>query len=995
MNVLGNLMLVLGQAEAALTVQDSTPPVEPGMMATIVPLLIVVAIFVIPFVLGQLAERALRLKDVAFRIGVVLFAITLSLTPFVSRYIQDKNLDKAFRLGIDLAGGMNVTYEIDKTKAKAADSEFVLNNNVMQKMVDAIGRRVNPSGLEEVTVRQVGNDRIEVIRPGVDQEGAEQIKKQITALGSLEFSVLVNQTDHPQLYAVGLRQQNDFASKLAEGGGMTARWVPVAKDKDGIDKVTGESYGTLSRVRPASEGGGREYLVLVADPEEKLTGDHLVSASEGLGGAEGAVVNFGFDATGAVLLHNLTFRYQPRDGEAHKTHLAILLSDQIHSAPTINDLISGGVGQISGKFTSAEIQELINVLNAGALEVPLTEKPVTEFTVSALLGKDVRDSGRLAITVAALAVFIFMLLYYWKAGIVADICLLVNVIMVLGIMSLINATFTLPGIAGLVLVIGMAVDANVLIFERIREEQDKGGSLRMSINNGFSKALSTIVDSNLTTIITAIVLYVIGTDQVKGFAVTLFIGIVTSMFTALYVGRLIFDIMERKQWVKSLPMASVVKTPSHDFLSKRTLCFGLSGLLIVVGMIGLFTRGQDNLDIDFRGGAMVSFGLEDPKPGIDEVRTLLEAKFGKSISVEELTLPDEAGNPTTLYRMRTVESDVAKVAEEINQSFAGTKFNLVRQHVKLGTPETIASTAPATPATEEKDPKAEAQTFEGGRRITVELSEAMSPTTLRDALLDQLIAIDDSRYTGQEEALAALVTGESDTEKYTSLVLQAKSLVTPADFDKATQELAKHLEAEPFFVEKNTFSAAVGDEMKWTAIKAAVISLACIVGYLWFRFHGVNFGLAAVVALVHDVLAVLGIVALASYLGNSSFGAMLGLVDFKINLPMVAAFMTLIGYSLNDTIVVFDRIREVRGKNPAMTDAMINQSVNQTLSRTLLTSLTTWLVVVILYAMGGEGIHGFAFCLLMGIVVGTYSSIYVAAPVLLWLTNREQAKAAT
>jgi SecD/SecF fusion protein len=202
------------------------------------------------------------------------------------------------------------------------------------------------------------------------------------------------------------------------------------------------------------------------------------------------------------------------------------------------------------------------------------------------------------------------------------------------------------------------------------------------------------------------------------------------------------------------------------------------------------------------------------------------------------------------------------------------------------------------------------------------------------------------------------------------------------------------MEEEPLFEEKNSFDSAVAGETKMAAVGAMLISLAAIVGYLWFRFHGVTFGLAAVVALVHDVLCVLGLVALGAYLSGSSIGNILALEDFKINLPIVAAFLTIIGYSLNDTIVVFDRIREVRGKNPALTDEMVNTSLNQTLSRTLLTSFTTLLVVGILYAIGGEGIHGFAYCLLLGVMVGTYSSIYVASPVLVWLMNRSSGKPA-
>ena len=332
--------------------------------------------------------------------------------------------------------------------------------------------------------------------------------------------------------------------------------------------------------------------LLVVDPQEsrRITGRLLKNAGESFQDS-GPVVAFTFNQRGGLLMQRLTGKYQYRDGAGYHDLLAILLDDEVFSAPRINGVI-GDSGVIEGIDTPQERKDLIDVLNAGALEVPLVQAPVSEFSVSPLLGIDVQQKGKTAIMIAAAAVFVFMLVFYHKAGIIADICLLMNIVLVLGVMSLIQATFTLPGLAGLVLTIGMAVDANVLIFERMREEKEKGSSLRLSIQQGFAKAFSTIVDANVTTLIVAVVLFQIGSDQVRGFAVTLFIGIVMSMFTSLYVGRAMFEILEKKRWMKDIGMMSIVPKTNINFLAGRGLATVVSAVLILGGMAAFVSRGQ-------------------------------------------------------------------------------------------------------------------------------------------------------------------------------------------------------------------------------------------------------------------------------------------------------------------------------------------------------------------------------------------------------------------
>ena len=691
----------------------------------------------------------------------------------------------------------------------------------------------------------------------------------------------------------------------------------------------------------------------------------------------------------------------------------MLLDERIHSAPRINDVISD-VGTIEGDFTREEVDELVSVLNAGALVVPIKPDPISEATVDPTLGYDVRQKGILAIQIAAVAVVVFMLLYYRVAGFVAVLCLALNLALVLGTMVLINATFSLPGLAGLVLTIGMAVDANVLIFERIREETARGSSLRMAIKNGFGRAFTTIVDANVTTLITAVILYMIGTDQVKGFAVTLFIGIVMSMFTSLYVGRLVFDVCEKKRWIRTLNMSRIVGQTNWDFVGRRRLAAIVSALLIVIGLAGFFKRGTENYDIDFTGGTMVTFQFTEDHE-LEDVKQRLSSMpfFGAAVTVERLTLAgDPEGSKGRHFRVRTTQRDADQtsgnvedtVLAKINEAFAGDPaFQLLKITMDYGEILEIVSASGAEDSADSTTDATDTESADDGkvdvaREVEITFTDEVAEATIIDAIAEAVADASDVPFSDPEtlfevDGLEGSGVGaeETDVRRFSKVRLRADPSVRKTDFESALTSMQATMAARPHFDEVNSFASSVAREMKQSAVMAIVISLIAIVAYVWFRFQRITFGLAAVAALVHDVLVVLGMVALAAFLSGTPLGPVLLLNDFKINLPMIAAFLTIVGYSLNDTIVVFDRIREVRGKNPAMTEAIVNTSLNQTLARTVLTSITTFLVVAILYSIGGEGIHGFAFCLVLGVIVGTYSSIYVASPVLLWLMNRPTA----
>ena len=1000
-------------AEAAQTIQgDITGDVEAASAPWWVTLLVVLGVFVLPFLVAWFVGRGLRMKDVPTRLGVILFLFALGLTPFVYNGVVAAANGQGFvagvkesvKLGIDLAGGTNMVFQVDREKSGGKE----ITGEVMDRMVGAIVKRINPSGTEEVTVRRVGQDRIELIVPGADPEKVERIRRSATTLGNLEFLILANETDDPSVERG--RGLTGTQRDVRIGSRVVARWVDVGRNKDGTlalspfgdaeSRVAArvvDADGQILDRPPAGLNDGPidglrvQYLARTPRDGDEVNGQFLTRARATRDERGGPAVGFFFSQQGGFRFGKLTRANLPA-ADGFQRRLAVVLDDEIRSAPTINGQITTN-GTITGRFTTREVDELVDVFNAGALEVPLDPTPVSEFTVSPLLGADTVRKAVFSILGAGLLVLVFMALYYRTLGLVADLCLVLNIVLVLGAMSLIEATFTLPGLAGIVLTIGMAVDANVLIFERIREEQARGSSLRMSIQNGFAKAFTTIVDANVTTLITALILFLIGTDQVRGFAVTLFIGILTSMFTALYFGRLICDLLERKRWVKQFKMFGVVGKTAIDFVSKSGVALAGSAVVLLLGIGLIVLRGADLLDIDFRGGTMVTFQLEQERAA-PQVKQALEdeSAFASGVSVEQLVLDsDGAGESGRRFRVRTtlrdrqIEDDPAafggadSVATLVARAFEASELNVRR--------------ITATPAPPE--------TLENGRRaVNVRFSEPVGVSAVVRELGDATAELGaatgrdfgDPKTLYEVRGLGESTGGTGEAGGYREVRVVAGEALPADEFDAVLAGFTRDLAESPVFDEVNSFDSAVAVEMQRSAILAVLASLIAIVGYIWFRFQRVDFGLAAVAALVHDVLFVLGALALANWLvgglGAGPAVGWLGLEEFKLNLPIIAALLTVIGYSLNDTIVVFDRVREVRGKNPGLTADILNRSLNQTLSRTILTSLTTLIVVGILYAFGGEGIHGFAYCLVVGILVGTYSTLFIASPVLIYLMNR-------
>ncbi|HUY87334.1 MAG TPA: protein translocase subunit SecD [Pirellulales bacterium] len=1038
-------------------------------------LALVAAVFVVPAVLAHYLSKSLRMPDHATKIGVVLFATLAASVATVTGWPP--------KLGIDLRGGVILIYEVAQE-----------NFNEMDKLVGAVSKRVNPGGIKEVTVRPYGEREIEIVIPEADQDELDRIQTIVSKTGQLEFRIVADTRYGDDKEVIDLAREPQFRNTRevtleedeeepnasdAEAGQkrIVGKWVPVVPAE--IGHFASSPYYVT---RPNKRGDGLEMLVLT--DRFNVTGDYLTSASGGVDRVGKPCVNFVFNTRGANRFGQLTSKNLPDDSnpELHRL-LAIILDGELYSAPAIRSRIDDR-GEITGSFTSKEVEDLAAVLTAGSLPTTLRKEPTSSMLTGPSLGADTIRKGVYSMVVSTVAVVLFMLVYYRFAGIVANLALLLNVLLIVAFMILFNAAFTLSGLAGLALTVGMAVDANVLIYERIREEIARGATLRMAIRNGFDRATTTIIDANVTTLISAIVLYAIGTDQVKGFAVTLILGIVMNLFTAITFTRLIFEIAERQRWISKLRMLKILENPSFDFIGKRRIAIVFSLLLIAAGLAGVVERGKGLLDIDFTGGVSVetlfskamnigeireqvanlpdvtvqevSITDEEPhrrfliitsKSDIDEtnppekgpqsniewVETELKQHFGGELAYNQLTMGEikpiaggeqkaseaptegeaEKGGgkaPTNEAPAEKPAADAKEGASLIDKdawllALAEDDENPLRKSA----PASDADASPAKPASETakagstseaepaakepaaadaetspEEPAAAADVYAGGSQVELTFTQDIS----HDALSRKI-----------EAAAAAIpevgddVVFEVDNPNYEAgskrgFEQWTLKIAAPADATKALLErIQKTLAADPFFPSSNKVGASVAGNTQLQATYALLASLVMIIVYVWIRFQQVSFGLSSVLALVHDVLVALGALALSYWLSRLPFMSALLIEPFKINLPIIAAFLTIIGYSINDTIVIFDRIREIRGKSQEITPELVNLCVNQTLSRTLLTSLTVFIVVLILYVFGGQGVHGFAFTLVIGTISGTYSTVYIATPILIWMNQ--------
>ena len=854
--------------------------------------------------------------------------------------------DARVRLAGRRAGADAVDLEYDVAGRSAAVD--------MDKLVAAVSRRVNPGGQKEVTVRRYGVDQLEVIVPEVDQSEVDLIKRVVSSAGVLEFRITANPEDprHKQVIELASRTPG---TTVTESGRQIGRWVQL----------------DTAKINPAQDGGlvtrtmpdGRVEVLVVLDRFD-VTGGYLSRASSSYDSNLQPCVNFSFNSSGAALFGTLTGQNLPDPANRLTSRLGILLDDTLLSAPTIRSTISGD-GQITGSFKQSDVDFLVGVLNAGSLPAALVSEPISEQKISPQLGADTIRSGARAMLLATIVVLAFMLSYYRFSGFIADLAVLLNILLVVALMVSLKAAFTLAGLAGLVLSVGMAVDANVLIYERMREETERGAGVRTAIRNGFARAFSTIVDSNLTTLISAFVLFAMGTDQLKGFAVTLILGLVLNLFTAVFCSRVAFDLSERNGWLRRLSMAKIFGHTNFEFVRwVRPAIIG-SLAFILLGLAAAAQRGQGLFDIDFTGGTSVQVAFK-PEQTLDIAEVRKAVAVLPDVAVSAVSAADVADG--TRYKIDTSVRNDEQVEETLREVFPGRLATY-----SMGFGEITSTGGPDKPA-----PDAGSL----ATAVALDFPEKINRPTLRATIQDALQAEGVADAPFELEPDAAETKGvASRTKSYRNWALSTSLDVPTAR--RVVERVAKKLSDTPVYLSANSIGGKVAGNTKITALYALLASLLMIVLYVWVRFQNVAFGLAAVVALIHDVLVAVACLAFSTYLSRYLGWALVD--DFKISLDVVAALLTIVGFSINDTIVIFDRLRELRGKSPFVTAEMIDKAVNQTLSRTILTSGTAFLATLILYLFGGQGIHAFAFTMLVGIITGTYSTIYIAAPLVLWL----------
>ncbi len=740
-------------------------------------------------------------------------------------------------------------------------------------------------------------------------------------------------------------------------------------------------------------------------------------------------ISFLMDTPGAALLGRLT-------GDHVQDNMAVLLDDEIYTAPNLNSRISRS-GQIMGEFSPEEIDYIIKVLSAGSLQGKLTG-PISENTIGPELGADNLMKGLYAGIYALIAVSVFMVFYYFRCGMIAVLALACNAIIILGALSLNSAALTLPGIAGIVLTFGMAVDANVLIYERIREELRGGADAKAAVRQGFKKATSSIVDGNVTNLIVCIVLALPGvsTQEVKGFAITLGIGVVATMFSALVIARLLFAwLIQYGHWRKirmlptAVPALERALEPKINWLSLRWIFVFISAGYVSLGLFMVFSQGAKMLDTEFTGGTKITLTFkadENGNPmtlGVEEARTRVRENIPAAAeanddpdddvliglrTAEVIPLdPESGGTVSDQFQIRTSveEADLIKAAmsEEFRDlldekpaiAFAGSIDNAQPEIYPLVNP-TLSENF-RDPILQRRFGVADDRDLTPYIDGTLILLRNLDPAPTLDDLRIKIESWRQSAYAPTLSRARDLIILEGTTQRVESAAIvvadtEFEYSVDPTSWrsDFAEQEwriAIEALERVTTLAQVDQFSSAIAQTFKSRALAAVVLSFFFITIYIWVRFGNVRYSLAAMFCLLHDVLTVIGLIALAeiAYEWEPIAEAVkaAGIQPFKIDLNMVAAILTIIGYSLNDTIIVMDRIRENRGKLPYATADVINNSINQTISRTVITSGTTLAAALILYIFGGDGVRAFSFALLMGVLVGTYSSIAVAAP-LVW-----------
>ena len=824
--------------------------------------------------------------------------LALLIIAVFSIYVTFPTKEK-LRFGLDLKGGTSFTLGVDKDKLRetiiaanpALSNETAAVEKKIQetlqgcdaRIIQVVRRRIDGMGMNEPVIQGMKDHRLLVQLPGVDDETRKAAKKSLQSAAFLEFRLTHPRNDElvgklmatdacPEGYERGgsgfvrAANFNEVASRKGYAARLASFRVPDPRYQFMLEKCSDASF------RPA-------FVCRTPPVKEPITGEYLTSASVERDPAGSLAIAFSFNSKGAKLFSEATRNYVahgPKNRSDRGRQLAIILDDTLVSAPVIQSEI-GARGQITGHFTAAEAQQLANDLNAGALPAPLTI--LAESSVAPTVGEDAIQAGLVAAGLGFALVALFMFFYYWFTGLVANVALFLDVVLlpaalvlvanVLGVFAkdatmggtgtLSLPVLTMPGIAGLVLTLGMAVDANVLIFERIREEFEANHAAGTAIKNGYGRAFTAILDSNITTIVTGMILFIVGTGPVRGFAITLTAGVILSMFTAVVVTRLLLDNFVDGNRTKPFRMLKVFKNVPHvPFVKLGKVAFfasfGLIAVTLVIFAVRLVNNRASVLAVDLTGGTSIVYSLDQSKmPSVGDVRKTLDSFDNAAI---------------------------------------------------------------------------------------IQYQQGVSDATL-------LVKTGETAETEKGKALE-----NHDVGGYVTKLLQAK-------FPDANLKQ----------VSVDEVGSMVGADLKKSGTWAVILSLCAILIYVGFRFE-FGFGLGAIVALAHDALISLGLFSLCGR---------------QVSLIVVTAILTIIGYSVNDTIVVFDRIREdLRKDQKTPFKQLCDYAINTTLSRTVITSLTTLFAVLALFCFGDGSVFDFALTMLIGIIAGTFSSMFIATPVMVW-----------
>ncbi|MFO0984088.1 MAG: protein translocase subunit SecD [Planctomycetota bacterium] len=892
-------------------------------------------------------------------------------------------LIKPMTLGLDLAGGTYLRYSVADALKKVG---AVQGEDPLQSVMDILRARVDNLGIKETTIRSQGADEIIVELPGSSEAEAVGVQKVIESQGRLEFRLQAY--DEPGIDPEAMRKQlDDYLNKLPEAE-RGNRNLDLSKLTENVHSKQA-SYRWLPMSERYMRGHyGKNYdpkridwVLVKQDPAYDLNGGDLENVYPGDDAGKPAVA-FAIKAQKAPVMGKFTRENMHRG-------IVVVLDGEVESVAEIQGEITDH-GQINGGsqgFTQDEVKHLMTVLKSGAL--PLKPALQSRNQIGPSLGEDSIRMGKLSSIASMLIVVVFMILYYRASGVIACLALVANILLVFAVLALLQATLTLPGIAGIALTMGMAVDANILIHERMREERERGKSTLQAAKLGFERAFATVVDSNLTTFIAGYILYYCGSGPIRGFAVTLMLGIMTTLFTALAVSKLLFHWLIERGWLKELKMLKLVPETNVPFTRYVNVCLVISGIVIVGGLALFFDMGKDKYGLDFTGGYKATIQIAEAREQ-SEMRGLVNEVYP---GAEVVSVGGEGGK-STIFQIKikkfleeqsaaggAAEPAASTSGESLTKPVEAAKATESTEVIKLGLRNKLGNLLVVEPIT---DLKVEVDTQNSQSKVSFKInySAPVAKTIVERNAKDFL---HDVTIDGPDSAQSFGVAGTFNVAA-TEDVVRARA-VTAMKYGLPRTTVNGHdvliTESQPF-IESDLIGPRVGSELRDKAIIALFLSFVATVIYVRVRFHGYSWGIAATLALVHDVFTTVAALCAVRFLG---------VVNVEFDLTTVAVLLTIVGYSINDTIVVFDRIRENLPRMNRPFTEVVDISVNQTLSRTLLTSLTVFLTSLVIFVLNygkGNVLESFSFGMLFGVITGTYSSVYIASPLVIWIVKRSK-----